>query len=116
VTPNAPNGLTSTYYLKETVTNDVTLTVADSNGRTVRTLRGPKQSGLNRVTWSPRPAGQSDGPDGPAPRALPPGEYRVTLRVGDATSTRDARVLPGPAGASADSGSSTAPDDDEDSK
>ena len=116
VTPNEPNGLTFTYYLKQDVTNDVTLTVADSNGRTVRTLHGPKRSGLNRVTWSPRPVGQSDGPDGPVPRALPPGEYRVTLRVGDVTCTRDARVLAGPNVGSAASENSTDADEDEDSE
>lgn len=116
VTPNEPSGLTFTYYLKETVTNDLTLTVADSNGRTVRTLHGLKQSGFNRVTWSPRPVGQSDGPEGPAPRLLPPGEYQVTLRVGDITCTRNARMLAGSNDGSTGSENSADADEDEDSE
>ena len=71
----------------------VTVEVRDADGETVRSFRHPVHQGLNRVTWNlradgvrpppgPEPADLEDGlPDGPE---VPPGPYRLTLRLDDA--------------------------------
>jgi len=103
VTPNEPNGITFVYYLKEQAREKVTLTVADANGKTIRTLDGAAKAGLNRVVWSlsegprqfgggSRPLGPA-GPAGPAQIATAPGEYTVTLQAGGKQFAQKARVL-----------------------
>jgi hypothetical protein len=96
VTPNEPNGLSFTYYLKEQTTNTVTIAVADAAGKVVRTLNGTSKPGMNRVAWSSRSIGQFDGPADANRQPLAPGNYTATLRVGDRTWTQPARVLEGP--------------------
>ncbi len=61
------------YYLKAEPEGDVTLTIADEAGRTVKTLKGGKDPGINRVTWNLtyEPAGQAKL------RIKPPGNPRV---------------------------------------
>jgi photosystem II stability/assembly factor-like uncharacterized protein len=91
VTPNEPNGLTLTYYLKEQPKEKVTLTVVGPEGRTVRTLEGTNKAGINRVALQLGGFGFQQGSD---TREIPPGEYDVTLQVGDKKLTQKARVLP----------------------
>ncbi|HZF38022.1 MAG TPA: hypothetical protein VE715_04315, partial [Blastocatellia bacterium] len=100
VTQNEPNGLTFTYYLREAVREKVTLTVADANGKTIRTLDGTAKAGINRVVWdlsdSNRPPGAPGSgfrPPGGELRHAPAGEYLVTLRVGETQLTQKARIL-----------------------
>ena len=101
---NAPYGAAISYYLKSAPSGDVRIRIADANGRTIRTLTGTKNVGLNRVTWnlegepttevrmrtSPEYAPEIKvGPDGTrnAPGAgrlsilMPPGTYTVKLSV-----------------------------------
>ncbi len=72
-TENPPFGATFTYYLGDGFVKNakaqVTLTIADGDGETVRELKGPATPGLHRVTWDLR------GGSG----LVEPGEYRVTL-------------------------------------
>ena len=101
ITPNEPNGLALFYYLKEQAKEKVTLTVTALGGTTVRTLEGTTKPGINRVVLQlggsnfqqtpdsdsrPRPPGE--------PREIPPGQYEVTLKVGEKQLKQTARVLP----------------------
>ncbi len=104
---NPPYGATINYFLKSAPEGNVTLTVLNENGEKIRTLRGTKNSGINRVVWDLRyeilqrarlrtPPYQEHfvayGPEGWRPviqygggpiRVLaPPGNYTVRLSVG----------------------------------
>ncbi len=116
VTPNEPNGLSFTYYLKAETTNEVAINVADSSGKSIRTLTGTGKAGINHVAWSARLPGQFDGPGDSSRQPPPPGEYTVTLRVGGKSFTQKARVLSGPApgsGAAEDTDADAEGSDDE---
>jgi hypothetical protein len=107
--PNPPAGAVINYFLKSDA--DVTITVSDKGGKTVRTIRNaPHATGLNRSVWDLRydgPTGAAGGRGGrgaaqPAAAQGPveeapgggrfgrgnagplvvPGEYTVTLRSG----------------------------------
>lgn len=98
VTPNQPNGLDFTYYLKQDASGPVTLTAADLDGTVLGTLEASAKAGINRVTWElgePRrrpPA--AGGAARQTVRPLPPGECLVTLQAGAAKLTQKVRVLP----------------------
>ncbi|MFN0108121.1 MAG: VPS10 domain-containing protein, partial [Blastocatellia bacterium] len=94
VTPNEPNGLSFVYYLKEGVTDKVTLTVTDASGKTIRTLDGATKAGLNRVVLPLVEFGQFGGGRGAnAPPPIAPGEYTVTLQANGKQFTQTVRVL-----------------------
>jgi hypothetical protein len=118
---NPPYGASLNYWLGSVPAEDVSLVIADSVGRSIRTLAGlPKVAGLNRVMWDLQynllssgatPAGRAAGA-GPGGRAggagggrggppslnivAPPGRYTVTLRVGERTQSQPLRLLPDP--------------------
>jgi hypothetical protein len=101
VTPNEPNGPALIYYLKEQPKEKVTLTITDAQGKTLRTIEGTNKAGINRAVFQLGGFGFQQGSDGearPGPqgqlREIPPGEYDVTLQVGDKKITRKTRVLP----------------------
>jgi photosystem II stability/assembly factor-like uncharacterized protein len=102
VTPNDPNGIALIYYLKEPSKEKVTLTISGSDGATLRTLEGTNKAGINRVVLQlggfQLPQGSEGyfqpGPQGQRPREITPGEYEVTLAVGEKKLTQKARVLP----------------------
>ncbi len=48
---NPPYGASIAYFLKSAPNGDVKITIADSAGRTVRTLTASKEAGINRVWW-----------------------------------------------------------------
>jgi hypothetical protein len=89
-TPNEPNGLIVSYYLPRDAEQPVTVTVSDETGKVVRTMEGSQKAGVNRVSTE---AGGGFGRGGPARAAMTPGEYTVTLQVGDSKLTRKARVV-----------------------
>jgi hypothetical protein len=100
---NAPRGAAINYYLKSAATGDVKITIADVNGRTIRTLDGPKTAGINRVMWNlaPQPAqGQGQGQGGGGfgggrggGGSVEPGTYIVTLDVAGKKFTKPLQVL-----------------------
>ena len=51
---NPPYGASIHYYLKYTPKSDVKITILDERGQTIRTLRGTKEPGINRVWWDLR--------------------------------------------------------------
>jgi hypothetical protein len=115
---NPPYGALLDYYLKTAPRGDVSIAVQDASGRTVRTLTGGKQPGINRVVWdlrftptremrlrtSPEFAPEVlNGPDGWRPGAArrvsvlaPPGSYTIKLTVGGETYTQKLNVLKDP--------------------
>jgi predicted transglutaminase-like cysteine proteinase len=61
VAQNPPQGAMIDYYLKADVQGQVTITIADSKGQTIRTIRGAaNKAGVNRSIWDLR----YDGPPG----------------------------------------------------
>jgi len=115
--PNPPYGAVLTYYLAKPASG-VQISIADSTGKTIRTLRGPSQYGINRACWDLRqspaieagpiplatcnlsagtPApGLGGGRGAGGPRVLP-GRYTVTVTAaGGQPMKSEATVLPDP--------------------
>lgn len=97
---NPPNGARISYYLKNDVGSDVTLTIRrvakgakPDEGDAIQTVTSSGRPGLYTVTWdllskTPRPR-ELGGPTDPQElRQVPNGTYSVTLKVGNNTMTR----------------------------
>ncbi|NJD11532.1 MAG: hypothetical protein FIB01_14235, partial [Gemmatimonadetes bacterium] len=84
-TPNEPNGITINWWLRATGTDSVTITISDSTGTAVRTLKAPARAGLQRIVWDLRRGRE---------QTYPPGEYAVTLEAAGKRLTQRARVKP----------------------
>jgi photosystem II stability/assembly factor-like uncharacterized protein len=116
---NPPYGAAINYWLKAAPTGDVTVTILDAAGQTVRTLKGTKNVGVNRVWWDLRndtvavarlrtpPLFAPDtrfNAEGwrPAPGVgnitvlMPPGTYTVKLAAGGQEFTQPLVVLKDP--------------------
>ncbi len=96
--PNPEWNPTITYFVRDGSASAARITIADSTGKTIRTLSGPAAAGLNRVTWDMHmdpaapggaPAGGRGGRGGgrgggagldAGPLVLP-GTYRVSIAV-----------------------------------
>jgi hypothetical protein len=89
--PNEPDGLQIYYYLPQDVV-DLSITITDSSGKTVRTLTGPTKAGLHRVASETFMRGR--GRRAQRLPAMPPGKYTVAMATGGTTLKRDAEVLP----------------------
>lgn len=83
----------------------VSVEVRDASGQLIRSFRAPVHRGVNRVTWNMRADGVRTPPgpdfkpskDGlPAGPEVPPGNYRVTLRSGEAEDSIEVRTLADP--------------------
>jgi len=94
VTANETNGLTFVYYLRDESKEKVTITVARPDGAAVRTLEGTGKTGLNRVAWAYQSGAAFGNQSEANQRETVPGDYVVTLQVGDKRYTQKARVLP----------------------
>jgi hypothetical protein len=101
---NPPYGAGINYWLGNEASDSVTITISDATGAVVRTLKGPKARGLNRVVWNleseptrvvrlrtpPRYAPEIEVPDtgraapdiGRATYLVVPGTYTVKLSAG----------------------------------
>jgi photosystem II stability/assembly factor-like uncharacterized protein len=116
---NAPYGASINYFLKTEPQSQIKFAILDASGRTVRTLNGGKQAGVNRITWDLRftPTKQmllrtppeyapevAEGPDGtrPAPNTqpisvlAPPGQYTVKMTVDGKDYTQKLTVIKDP--------------------
>jgi len=102
---NPPLGAVITYYLPARA-SDVRIEIADSSGKTIRTLRGPSQPGINRTCWDLRRAaaldsglpmpGNCNAPVGRLGPLVLPGDYKVTVTVGGGAFSGTVTVLPDP--------------------
>jgi photosystem II stability/assembly factor-like uncharacterized protein len=125
---NPPYGASLHYWLKTAVKEkdketskekeEISITVTDATGKTVRTFKGPGKAGLNRAYWdlefdktkearlrtSPLHAEHMKvGIEGiPAPGVgrfallAPPGDYSVKIKVGERELSQPLRVLKDP--------------------
>lgn len=89
--PNPAFGATISFYLKRYTGEGYSITIADSKGKTVRSLSGSTVPEINRVVWNLQPEAEDDGGDG-QPKFVKPGEYTVTLSVGDKKETQKVQV------------------------
>jgi hypothetical protein len=114
---NPAYGASIDYYLKAAPAGDVTIAIVDQQGRTVRTLRGTKVPGVNRIFWDLRnepttevrlrttplyapeitlgPQGWRSG-GGQMTILQPPGTYSVKLVVGGREMTQPLTVRKDP--------------------
>jgi photosystem II stability/assembly factor-like uncharacterized protein len=95
--PNPPFGTYISFYLKSYAGEEYSINITDSNGKSVRKLTGPTLPEFNRVIWNLQPDGAGDeggggGDGGSQPRLVKPGEYTVTLTVGDKKATQKVLV------------------------
>ncbi|HEV2616466.1 MAG TPA: hypothetical protein VGU63_07645, partial [Candidatus Acidoferrales bacterium] len=116
---NPPYGAVINYYLKSATKDKVKIEIADASGKTVRTLDGTENAGVNRIWWdlrfdpgkpfhlrtSPLYAPEvTVGPEGwrAAPGVEPvallalPGTYTVKLLAGGKEYSQKLRVLKDP--------------------
>jgi len=116
---NPPYGAPINYWLKSPPTGELTLTILDAGGQTVRTLQGTKNTGINRMWWDLRndstrtarlrtaplynpevrlgPEGWRAAPGvGRMTLLMPPGTYTVKLTVGGQELTQQLVVRKDP--------------------
>ncbi len=79
----------------------VKVTVSDSSGALVREFKSPVQQGINRLSWNlrnngvrPMPGPTPPDPDAdlPAGAEVPPGNYRISLSLGDGDNARSSAI------------------------
>ena len=112
VAPNQPYGALLTYWVDPGLGagQQVQVDIADAAGRTVRSLTGPGEAGINRVVWNLgerswcEPAEEADGAVEPARRGAGgrggggtwvraiPGTYTARLTLADEASERPVAV------------------------
>ncbi len=95
MTPNEPNVVVINYYLKEKTAAKVNIRVTDPYGKLLRELAGKGEAGMNSVSWDmrlPRAPGQTPGFGGFGGGMVDPGEYVVTLELGDKKFTKKAAI------------------------
>jgi hypothetical protein len=116
---NPPYGAAINYWLKSAPTGAVTIDILDAGGKTIRTIAGTRQPGINRVYWDLRNEptrttrlrtkpmynaefqmdadGTRASPDGGSISVLmPPGRYTVRLTAGGQSFTQPLEVRKDP--------------------
>jgi len=115
---NPEYGASINYWLKSAPAGDVTVTIQQPGGQTVRTLRGSKNAGVNRIHWDLRnepskesrlrvkplyadwfevpPEGRAAPGIGRFSVLMPPGTYTVKLSVGGREYTQPLEVRQDP--------------------
>jgi len=97
-TPNDPNGVKISYYLKKKLDEKVKVTIADASGKELAVLEGEGAQGFNTMIWDMRLVRRGAGgvrmprPRDPMTQLAPPGEYSVRLEAAGKTFTQKARI------------------------
>ncbi|HUS11949.1 MAG TPA: hypothetical protein VMZ30_15900 [Pyrinomonadaceae bacterium] len=100
---NPPFGTTITYYLRQNVGHDVTITITDKDNKTVRTLKGPGVAGFHRLVWDLKREEKVTAEQAARARAetlsekdalvwVPPGDYTATLDSGNSSLKKAIKV------------------------
>jgi hypothetical protein len=79
---NPPQGAIISYYLRLDTEEKVSLSIIDSNGSSLRELKGTSKRGLNRLVWDLRTASFEGAPHRRG-QLVTPGIYTVRLMVGE---------------------------------
>lgn len=100
--PNEPLGLVINYYLKDEVEDIVKITITDPYGKEINFLPGTKKAGINRIIWNMRQRVTEEEAEQMRQRygrvirnfgrTVTPGEYVISLEVGDKKLTRKAVI------------------------
>ena len=96
--PNESNNVVINYYLKNKAKEKAKITITDPYGKVFQTLRGSANAGINSVLWNMtrrmtrEEIAQMRRSRDPFRRMVPPGEYVVTLEVGDNKLTCKAHI------------------------
>ncbi len=101
---NPARGAAIYYYLPSKLEEAPRLSVRDATGRELQTIEGSAEAGLHVVRWnlraqrSARGGGGQQGrrPGGFGGGSVEPGDYSVTLELGEEPPVRAIRVLPDP--------------------
>jgi photosystem II stability/assembly factor-like uncharacterized protein len=97
---NPPMGAIITYWLRDAEGDDVSIAIADAEGRAVRKLSGSAKAGINRAVWDLQieEIDRLPNPDGDLGQKefVPPGDYRVTVTRGKVSASKRVTVLPPP--------------------
>jgi len=99
--PNEKSGLVVYYYLKNDVKENVRIIITDPYGKELSSLTGSKKAGISSVVWNMQrrltKEERERGGFRMRSRALvSPGEYVVTLQIGEKKLTRKALIRPMP--------------------
>jgi hypothetical protein len=104
VVPNEPNGLAINYYLKNKTEEKVRVVISDPYGTELGVVKGKSEAGLNQVVWNMRRRLTEEEQEEMRSRGMrqmrapyvKPGEYVVTLEVGEQKFTQRALIRPMP--------------------
>ena len=109
VAPNEPAGLVINYLLKTPAAAKVKVRITDAFGEEYASLEGSGDAGFQSVVWdfrrtTPAPGGGAAAPASatPAPlqmrgpRLSPPGDYVVTLEIGEKKLSKRALIRAAP--------------------
>lgn len=98
VTPNEANAIVINYYLKNEVKEKIKITVSDPYGKLLKTLDGATKAGINSILWdmswqgAEKEIARMQEEKDPFARLVPPGEYVISIELGDKKLTRKARI------------------------
>ena len=95
---NGPDGAVLTFWLRDLPEGQVSIAVADTSGRVVRTLTAPGKPGLNRVAWDLQADDQHrfDNARRGGPVFVEPMTYTLTVTVDDLSDKAQVVVHPYP--------------------
>ncbi len=95
---NGPDGAVLTFWLKDLPEGQVSIAVADTSGRVVRTLTAPGKPGLNRVSWDLQADDQHRFDDARrgGPVFVEPMTYTLTVKVDEFSDKTEVVVHPYP--------------------
>lgn len=95
-TPNEPNAVVVTFYLKDAPRDKIKITVTDLAGTSVAEIAAPAAAGLNRVLWDMKEKPAAGGTANPWAAwdrpFVAPGTYVVTLEAAGAKLVKKAVI------------------------
>jgi photosystem II stability/assembly factor-like uncharacterized protein len=90
---NPPIGALITFYVKESTSDDIRISITNAAGRTVANLSAPGKPGLGRVVWDLKPTKDVlTDYGGEGQKFMTSGEYTVTLSYGKMKETEKVAV------------------------